>query len=452
MKKIDRQFKDYIESHKLESRKSAYGLSRTIQNSPLAYVVPGSHNNVAIYTHTLQIPKFFTKNDRRNFEKISSQFYTIFEKTIRAYWADPAVRELFHFNPRLEQLVMHPCRYSSLVPMLRVDIFYNEETGAFKVCEFNTDGTSAMYENQMMDRFLSENNAWNALKPDVDHQELMDSWADAFLKDVYEASGNKTPSIAIADYLENAYLPELYAFEQLFKERGLKAEVVDVRDLVLKDGRLSSAKTGTEYDALYRRAVTGDVMNHYDESSALIEAFLSDAVVMVGGFQTQIIHSKAISEALFSPVLRKYFTEEENAFLDEALPLSMDFEKEQVEMVLADPSRWIIKPKEGYGAKGVYAGVDLSEKNLKKIVNDLAGGGYIVQEYIPHYRTVNIDLLAYDEFLDYSNLTGLYIYNGKFAGVYSRLSDGGIVSTQYNERTVPTLFLRNEEAGAPTEG
>lgn len=336
--------------------------------------------------------------------------------------------------------------------MLRVDIFYNEETGAFKVCEFNTDGTSAMYENQMMDRFLSENNAWNALKPDVDHQELMDSWADAFLKDVYEASGNKTPSIAIADYLENAYLPELYAFEQLFKERGLKAEVVDVRDLVLKDGRLSSAKTGTEYDALYRRAVTGDVMNHYDESSALIEAFLSDAVVMVGGFQTQIIHSKAISEALFSPVLRKYFTEEENAFLDEALPLSMDFEKEQVEMVLADPSRWIIKPKEGYGAKGVYAGVDLSEKNWKKIVNDLAGGGYIVQEYIPHYRTVNIDLLAYDEFLDYSNLTGLYIYNGKFAGVYSRLSDGGIVSTQYNERTVPTLFLRNEEAGAPTEG
>ena len=44
--------------------------------------------------------------------------------------------------------------------------------------------------------------------------------------------------------------------------------------------------------------------------------------------------------------------------------------------------------------------------------------------------------------MEYSNMTGLYVYNGEFAGVYSRLSDGGIISTQYNEKTISTLFLR----------
>ena len=69
-----------------------------------------------------------------------------------------------------------------------------------------------MYENQMMDEFMALNNVWNDLKPAVRHQELMDSWAESFLQDVKEAGVEDKPAIAISDYLENAYLPELYAF------------------------------------------------------------------------------------------------------------------------------------------------------------------------------------------------------------------------------------------------
>ena len=50
------------------------------------------------------------------------------------------------------------------------------------------------------------------------------------------------------------------------------------------------------------------------------------------------------------------------------------------------------------------------------------------------------------EFQLYSNLTGLYTYNGKFQGVYSRMSDGGIISTQYNEKTVATRYINKEES------
>jgi len=44
----------------------------------------------------------------------------------------------------------------------------------------------------------------------------------------------------------------------------------------------------------------------------------------------------------------------------------------------------------------------------------------IKQLYMELYKTENIDLVNYDDYQMYSNLTGLYVYDGKFAGVYSK--------------------------------
>jgi hypothetical protein len=105
--------------------------------------------------------------------------------------------------------------------------------------------------------------------------------------------------------------------------------------------------------------------------------------------------------------------------------------------------RWIIKPKDGFASKGVWAGIDVPAEKWNEILNDAANADYIVQEYIVPYKTENIDLVESDAFRTFSNMTGLYVFAGEFAGVYSRMSDGGIISTQYNERTVPTLFTKD---------
>jgi hypothetical protein len=60
------------------------------------------------------------------------------------------------------------------------------------------------------------------------------------------------------------------------------------------------------------------------------------------------------------------------------------------------------------------------------------------------YYTENIDLVNHSDWAMYSNLTGLYVYRHQFAGVYSRMSDSGIISTQYNEKTVPTIFVESD--------
>ena len=90
-------------------------------------------------------------------------------------------------------------------------------------------------------------------------------------------------------------------------------------------------------------------------------------------------------------------------------------------------------------------GIDYSHKEWRRIAESCLGQKYIAQEYCRPYKTENINFgIKPYEFQLYSNLTGLYTYNGKFQGVYSRMSDGGIISTQYNEKTVATRYIDEE--------
>ena len=58
------------------------------------------------------------------------------------------------------------------------------------------------------------------------------------------------------------------------------------------------------------------------------------------------------------------------------------------------------------------------------------------------YQTANIDFhKANPELRNFSNLTGLYVYNGKFAGVYSRQSANEIISSSYDENDIATVYL-----------
>lgn len=435
-----KKFKKYIDGHRIESKESALKVTMAIQSSELN----AGHGN---YTRTLHVPKMFSQADKKRFEKIVDTTYTIFSKTIEAYRKDPAIRKLFPFSKELEELILLRPRYPIPIPICRIDVFYDENHKEFHFCEFNTDGTSAMNENRRLNEFLDLNNAFTALKPDCEIMELMESWVDAFLL-TYASSfeAKSDPHIAIVDFLENAYLSELYEFEKLFKKRGFVCEVVDIRDLKYDGSKLVNVKTNTTFDVIYRRAVTKDVMEHYDElKDNFIQCVKDGNVVLIGAFQTQIVHHKCINQVLFDKTMRTYFTEEECAFLDEHLPKTYDLTLDVANRIVLQKADWIIKPKDSYAAKGVWAGCDLNQEHWAQVLYDFVDHDYIAQEYIPPFKSENIDLVNYDHWMMYSNLTGLYTYNGVFAGVYSRMSDSGIISTQYNEKTVPTLFLSNEE-------
>ena len=282
--------------------------------------------------------------------------------------------------------------------------------------------------------------------------ELFDSWVETFLEIYHSSQDSKEyPNVAIVDFMENATEMEFQIFAEHFKAHGCKAQLCEIRNLQYKDGTLYTPD-GMQVDAIYRRAVTSDIMKHYEEVGDFIAAVKDNAVCLIGDFRTQIAHNKILYKILHLPQTQAFLTEEENAFVKAHVPMTYSIHDERlnIEEILTEKDKWILKPEDSYGSQGIHAGVECNAEEWKEYFykerND-ADSTYLIQEFCVPYQTMNIDLAQGEHtFFPVYNLTGLFTYGGKFKGVYSRISKSEIISTQYSEIALPTLFVTRKKA------
>ncbi|HEY9574727.1 MAG TPA: circularly permuted type 2 ATP-grasp protein [Lachnospiraceae bacterium] len=439
MKKITDEFIEVIKEDFEENRKSAWQVKDYLEHSTVAY-----HGRCVF---TLHVPKVYSREEINRFEEIVDTTYRIFTKIIREYLNNANYRKQFPFSKRIEELILVPNLYDSLLPIARFDIFYIEENGSFKFCEINTDGTSAMNEDRELNIAIGRNLAYQKLNEKYKFQkfELFDTWISSFME-LYQTYEKKVehPRVAIVDFMEGASTTEFDEFQKRFQARGIPCEICEIRKLTYKDGKLYSP-SGHQIDLIYRRAVTSDIEKRWDEVRDFIEAVKNQDVCIMGSFCTQIIHNKWLFKLIKEPITMGLLSKEEQEFVKEHIPTTWLLKSGEcsLEEVLENPSHWIIKPLDSYGSKGVFAGIDFSGEEWKKLVYDNIDKDYIVQEYCPPYTSSNIYFPQDNpDFIPYTNMAGLFVYNGKFKGVYSRLSDGGIISSQYNEKAVASLKLQ----------
>lgn len=442
--KITEQYVEMIKSDLLAHAESAKEANNYILGSTAKY-----HGRCV---KALYIPKVFTEREEKIFADLVEKICGIFYKVMEEYERNPDYRKLFGFEHRLEELILRKPRYETPIPIARIDIFLNEETGDFKFCEFNTDGTSAMNEDRELNIAVKKTKAYRELEREYElrSMELFDSWVETFLEIYRSCEGAvEHPNIAIVDFMENATEMEFQIFADHFREHGALAEVCEIRDLRYRDHRLYTPG-GMAVDAIYRRAVTSDIMSRYEEVQDFIEAVRAEDVCLIGDFRTQIAHNKILYKILHLPETKKILSEEENMFVEAHVPktYSVHDERLNIEEILAKKDQWILKPEDSYGSRGVHAGVECDrrqwEEYFLKERKDRTSD-YLLQEFCVPYRTVNIDLTKENpEFVEVYNLTGLFAYGGTFRGVYSRISGSEIISTQYSEMALPTIFAKKK--------
>ncbi|MDD7403644.1 MAG: hypothetical protein SO170_09155 [Butyribacter sp.] len=442
--RINQEYCDWIQEHYEENREGAIRMQEYLDRTPLYYK---DH----CFSKILQIPKIYTEEIAEDFSRIVTVTYRIFEKVIQEYLHCEDYRALFPFSKELEELILTPNLYQSVLPIARFDIFYQEDTSDFYFCEINTDGTSAMNEDRILNESLLLNPAHQHMlqKYTMRSFELFDSWVETFLSlyRTYEkADAGKLPQVAIVDFLEQGTIREFEEFARRFQKAGMLCEVCDIQELEYRDGVLYSPD-GMRIDAIYRRAVTSDIMKSYDKVQPFIQAVLDQNVFLAGSFTTQIIHNKWLFHVLHLERTRQFLTKEEWAFVKKHIPDTRLLEKDKIvlQQLIEKKNEYIIKPLDSYASNGVFAGVDYTDKEWEQIVKEHMDCQYICQKYCPQYRTKNIDFINGDgQLKDYINMAGLYVYNGEFAGVFSRLSDGGIIASHGNERSAPTLVVTGE--------
>ena len=438
MKKLLAKYKEEITNNVEANIESALVIKDYLEHSSVAY-----HGRCV---HTLHIPKVFSQEVMEYYRKITKTTYGIFKKVIKEYLSNIEYRKCFPFSKALEELILIPRGYDSVLPIARFDIFFNEEDWSFKFCEINTDGSSAMLEDYVLNKAIEKNITHQKIKEQYQFKtfELFDSWVKSF-GDIYNTYEKKVakPYVAIVDFLEHCSITEFEEFEKRFERQGYETEICEITQMKYRDGLLYSPK-GHVVDVVYRRAVTSDIMKHYDEVQDFITAVKEQNVCIIGAFCTQIIHNKWLFKILCEEETLKLLTKEEQSFVKEHIPATnlMDTRYCSLAEVKENKDKYIIKPLDSYASKGVFAGVDYPQDKWNSIVDENANQDYIYQEYCPPYRTANIYLVEENPlWKQYTNMSGLFVYNGEMAGVYSRLSDGGIISSQYNEKAVATMYF-----------
>lgn len=446
---LNRQYCRWITEEKEAHAKSA--------REEIAYMNGSTAKYHGRCVSTLYIPKLFTKEDIAVFTRLIETLYGIFDKVIARYRSDADYRHLFGFPQELEELILRKPRYRSRIPIARIDIFYNEKTKDFKFCEFNTDGSSAMNEDRELNIGLKRTKGYQRLaeRYRLHTFELFDSWVGASLRLYRETKGAvASPHIAIVDFMESATNNEFEIFAESYRRAGASCEICEIRELRFQNGRLYGNEN-RPIDLIYRRAVTSDIMKHYDEVADFIRAVKEEAVCLIGDFTTQLAHNKILYQILHHPMTHRFLSEEENAFVKAHVPYTalMTADYLPYEKIVQRKDEWILKPLDSYGSKGVFAGVEYaSDSEWKAIVDAHRIEGYLVQEFCTPYRTKNIDFSkgADADFIPVSNLTGLFVYDSAFQGIYSRVSRGKIISTQYSEIALPSILVEEDSCHKST--
>lgn len=388
------------------------------------------------------VPYLFNASDRAYITDQVTTMHRILCKVIRHYLDDEDYRSIFHFPDEVRRLIELPCGYDELLPLGRFDMFLSEDDLSYKFCEFNTDGSGAMSRDHMIGQALMRGDAFKrfASRHDVRPFELFDSWVTSFMR-IYQsdAHARPNPTIAVTDFRESGVFSDFDRFIAAFEKAGYTARFVDIRDFSFDGEHLVDSTDGQVIDAIYRRAVTSEIVQHPGECDALIDAVAAQKICIIGHFRTTVVHSKEVNIALFDERTRTFLTDEECTFVDAHVPrtyrLDTDARGFAIDEVKSNKNAWIIKPADDYGAHGVYPGVDFEQADWERIVDENVDAGYIVQEFYqpPYVDIINTSIDDDDPCLveSWQSMPGAYLYEGKLAGFYCRLGNEGVIAIDH---------------------
>lgn len=407
------------------------------------------------------VPRLFDDASWETLRHVAETTHRALCKVMRRYCDDSDYRRLFSYDPRLEELALLPLGHDSLLPFARIDGFFDETRGTFRFCEFNADGSSGMNEDREVWRSIADTPSYRAFaqRHRMEPCELFDSWVEAFLR-IYRTfpGAVNNPHIAICDYLDLGVVDEFEQYAACFAARGLRCSIVDVRTLRF-DGHALRDAHGTQIHAIWRRCVTNDVREHWNETQALIQAAKHQAVALIGGFIGHVVHDKQLFRVLRHPATLALLDNEERALMETAVPYTEFLRSDLVdaEAVKRDKDAWVIKPCDSYGAHGVYVGAHCPQGAWEAAVErhaDDAEVPYLLQEFVEPHRTLTVPLDASVEGLrvgedatvrpvSYRNLSGLFLYDGHFQGVFSRIGPHPIVCGAHEGLTAATVRVRD---------
>lgn len=436
IKNINRQYIDLVMANQEDFHEDYKLTLEKVKNSSAQY----KGKPVPFLYH----PFFVNDKIINDFTKISETMASIGNKITDEYIRNEELREKFGFPRLIEDLIQIDNGYDINIPIGRYDIFY-ESYDNFKFCELNTDGSSAMNEDNTIGKILLETKALKEYGKNhrLNYIELIDTWVDESIE-IYSRydSSNKSPNVAIVDFMESGTSAEFEVFKDAYTRKGYNCIIADPRELEYRDGKLFF--DDYRIDLVYRRIVTFELNDKAEEIPEFIKAYRNRAFCCIGSIKSQVIHNKIFFKILHDEDTLVLLSQEERDFVKAHIPHTGIFggDKEAFNMVLENKNKYIMKPMDLNASQGVYVGRDLSQEEWETRLKKDWDREYLYQEFVENFSREYL-VFKDGQFAveDFNSVIGLFVYKEKFAGVYTRIGQKNIISGVTDYYAAPSIMV-----------
>ncbi|MCH4054132.1 MAG: GDSL-type esterase/lipase family protein [Atopobiaceae bacterium] len=422
-------------------------------------------------------PKIFTRSEAAELARIAETTARIMDKLTARFLADEGFRKLFGLSPEMERLCLTQAGYEQLIPIMRADIFLNEETGAFQFCEINTDGSAGINATVEITKAIQSTETYREFArrhPAIETYDVERTACDAVLAcyESWDKAGRdghprEQPQVLFVDYDESASHGEVDSLCRRFAEAGISARFADIHDLRIEDvdGRERLVDSVGPVDCVWRRAVTSEMLDKpCPGADALIEAGRRDLACLVGSFRTWPVATKTVFAVLWGDSVADVLDADELAFVREHVPETRLLAPDTDLAPYQDKDAWILKPAGGYNSMGVLSGLEATQDEWADALEKTRQGGGVIQRYAPQYATPMVvggrlpegagytDMAAraadrLEHALDFApanNMEGLFLFNGRFGGVYTRCGYQATIGEWTNRFHMGCLVVDDE--------
>jgi hypothetical protein len=404
---------------------------------------------------TVLRPRFLSVKDYRNLQRRIVPLMAAFRTAHHRALEDASFRAQFGLAEWEESLLAAPQGYAAPSPTSRLDFFYAPATGSLGLTEYNAETPAgAAYGDALTECFLDlpAMRAFAAgyeIFPLPARQGVVGALLDAW----HEFSGSRArPRVAILDWTGVPTATEFELYRHHLASLDIDCVIDDPRHAEYRNGRLLVA--GGAVDLIYKRVLITELVEQCGMESPVVRAVRDGAVCMVDGFHCKVLHKKASLAVLSDDANAGLFDKAELRAIADCIPWTRvvaerrtgyrDGDVDLVPFIVRERERFVLKPNDDYGGRGITLGWKVDGAAWERAVRDALAQPSIVQEAVaipvePYPSWVDGHLEIFERQYD----TAPFITNTRYMeGMLTRLSTDPLLNvTAGGGSTVPAFLV-----------
>jgi len=403
-------------------------------------------------------PHFYLLKQWNYFKQETELLLSAFAKVHAACLIDANLRAQLDLEPYEEALFS--LDIGSAVPWTtsRLDSFFVATENQLHFVEYNAETPAGMgYEDILAETFMELEPMKRFQKYyAVQSMPMLGKLLAALMRGYKDWGGQGMPNIGIVDWKTVPTLNEHVLIGRYFERHGMQATLADPREMEYRNGHLY--KGDFRIDLIYKRVLCSELIREMGLENPIVRAIRDRAVFMTNSFSAKLLAKKA-SFALLSDEQNSYlFDAAQQAAIHAHIPWTRRvaerktvYQGKEVDLlsfVSQNKERYVLKPNDEYGGKGVVLGWEASQEEWDETLRLGLRESFVIQERVdPIYADfpawIDERLDIHERFVD----ANPYVFYGQTVhGCLTRLSSVALLNvTAGGGSVVPTFLLQKKD-------